>query len=175
MSDKVIIFDPDLCSGCMYCVSACSTYNAGATSMFRSCIHIVRHEGHALTRIDEEDDLIFDMVNCQQCDEPYCMNACPVMAIKRDAVTGAMLIDHDKCIGCQMCMISCPFGAIFYDRERKSSVKCDLCGGDPQCVKFCPTGALQFISKELVHTPKIDYLSRKLMQLQQAKIKEIKR
>jgi carbon-monoxide dehydrogenase iron sulfur subunit len=134
LSNKVILFDAQYCSGCMYCMSVCSTYNGGATSMFKSSIHIIRHEGHALTRIDEEDDLIFDMLVCQQCDEPYCMNACPILAIKRDSKTGAMLIDHDKCIGCQMCIVSCPFGAIFYDRERKTSVKCELCEGEPQCV-----------------------------------------
>jgi carbon-monoxide dehydrogenase iron sulfur subunit len=175
VSEKIILFDAELCSGCMYCVSVCSTYNAGATSMFKSCIHIVRHEGHALTRINEEDDLIFDMITCQQCDEPYCMNACPVLAIKRDRESGVMCIDNDKCIGCQMCLASCPFGAIFYDGERKNVVKCEQCDGDPQCVKFCPTGALQFAEKEVAHIPKIDYLSRKLIQLQQARIKELKK
>ena len=69
--EKVIVFDPNLCTGCMYCMTACSTYHCGATSLSKSSIHVVRHEGHAITRIDQEDDLIFDVIICQQGDEPF--------------------------------------------------------------------------------------------------------
>ena len=30
----------------------------------------------------------------------------------------------------------------------KVACKCDLCGGDPQCVKFCISGALQYVEAE---------------------------
>lgn len=62
-----------------------------------------------------------------------------------------------------MCMVSCPFGAISYDGDRKSVVKCELCGGDPQCVRFCPTGALKFVAKEVAHLPKKDRFAKKLI------------
>jgi Fe-S-cluster-containing hydrogenase component 2 len=26
--------------------------------------------------------------------------------------------------------------------------KCDLCGGDPECAKACPTGAITYIDSE---------------------------
>ena len=160
--EKVIFFDPHYCSGCMRCATTCSTYNIGATSLTKSRIHIARHEGHAITTINEEDELIFDMFTCQQCDEPYCLHLCPTLAIAKDSETGAITINLDKCMGCRMCMVGCPFGAILYDSDKKQVLKCELCGGDPQCVKFCPTGALQFLPKKLAHLPKIGRLARKM-------------
>jgi Fe-S-cluster-containing dehydrogenase component len=59
MEEKVIVYDPVLCTGCMRCMTTCSTYNFGATSFSKSRIHMIRHEGYAITRMDEEDDLIF--------------------------------------------------------------------------------------------------------------------
>lgn len=169
--EKVIIFDPDYCSGCLRCMTTCSTYNSGATSLSKSRIHVVRHEGHAVTRADEEDELIFDVITCQQCEEPYCSYFCPTLAIERDKDTGAVTINYDKCVGCRMCLVSCPFGAIIYDIDKRQVIKCDLCGGEPQCVRFCPTEALQFLPKKLAHLPKRDSLGRRMTQLR-AKVRE---
>ncbi len=165
MEEKVLVFDPVLCTGCMRCMTTCSTYNNGATSLSRARLHIARHEGHALTRIDEEDDLIFESLTCRQCDKPYCMYFCPVRAISRNKETGAMVINYDRCIGCRMCVTMCPFGAALYDAGRNRVIKCELCDGDPQCVKFCPSGALQFLPKGLDHTPKIARLAKKVAEL----------
>jgi len=163
--EKVIVFDPYDCTGCMYCMTACSTYHHGATSLSKSRIHIIRHEGHAITKMDEEDDLIFDVITCQQCDQPYCLYLCPSLAVEKNDDTGALTINHDKCIGCRMCMVGCPFGAILYDLNKKQVVKCELCGGDPQCVRFCASGALQYLPKNLAHLPKRDRLAKKMIQL----------
>jgi Fe-S-cluster-containing hydrogenase component 2 len=54
-------------------------------------------------------------------------------------------IDADKCISCQQCVISCPFGAIFVHDDVATPFKCDLCGGRPQCVQHCPKQALQYV------------------------------
>lgn len=171
--EKILVFDPALCTGCMRCATTCSTYNNGATSLSKSRIHVVRHEGHAITRIDEEDDLIFEVLSCRQCDTPFCQYFCPTKALERNRDTGAMTVNYDKCIGCRMCMVGCPFGAILYDPNRKRVIKCELCGGDPQCVRFCPSGALQFVPKELAHTPKIDRLGRKMIELRPRATEEI--
>ena len=162
MEEKALVFDPFICTGCMRCMTTCSTYNNGATSLAKARLQVARHEGHAITDIDEEDELIFEALTCQQCDVPYCMHFCPVNAISRNTETGAMVINYNRCIGCRMCMTGCPFGAIRYDTSRKRVIKCELCDGDPQCVKFCPTEALQFLPKSLANSPKIDYLSRKI-------------
>jgi Fe-S-cluster-containing dehydrogenase component len=162
MEEKALVFDPFICTGCMRCMTTCSTYNNGATSLTKARLQVARHEGHAITDIDEEDELIFEALTCQQCDIPYCMHFCPANAISRNSETGAMVINYNRCIGCRMCMTGCPFGAIRYDTGRKKVIKCELCDGDPQCVKFCPTGALQFLPKSLANSPKIDYLSKKI-------------
>ncbi|MCJ7687283.1 MAG: 4Fe-4S dicluster domain-containing protein, partial [Desulfobacteraceae bacterium] len=164
VEEKVIIFIPEYCSGCMRCMTTCSTYNTGATSLSKSCIHIARHEGHTIIRIDEEDDLLFQALSCQQCETPSCQYVCPTRAIERNRETGGVTIKYERCIGCRMCIVGCPFGAIAYDPGRNQVMKCDLCGGEPQCVRFCPTGALQFIAKKLAHLPKRDLLAKKLTQ-----------
>ena len=54
------------------------------------------------------------------------------------------LVDTTKCVGCGMCVHACPFGAVGFDKDRGRPFKCDLCGGDPLCVRFCEPGALTF-------------------------------
>ena len=56
----------------------------------------------------------------------------------------AVVMNSSKCIGCKLCMNACPLGNIGVNTEKKQMHKCDLCGGDPKCVKFCPSGALVF-------------------------------
>ena len=72
------------------------------------------------------------------------MSVCPAGAISRDAKTNAVLIDEDRCAGCKMCMLACPFGNIHFDNEKLVSRKCDLCDGDPKCVSHCIAGALNY-------------------------------
>ncbi len=81
---------------------------------------------------------------CQQCSVAACMEVCPVSAISRDEDTGAMRVNHDVCLRCKMCTIACPFGATIYDPVSDIITKCDLCGGDPVCVKYCPSGAITY-------------------------------
>lgn len=146
MKDKrIITFEPELCSGCMYCMTACSTCNTGITSLSRSRIRIIRHEGFAISNMDEQDDLLFAPIYCRQCEDAPCEYICPVGAISPDPDTGAYLIDHNKCIGCRMCLTICPFGAISFDSTKKQTFKCELCGGDPWCVKMCAGKALKFV------------------------------
>ncbi len=170
--DKILVHDATLCTGCLRCMTTCSTYHFGATSLTKSRIQIMRHEGHALTRMDEVDDLIFQPMTCQQCDKPRCQELCPARAIDRDPKTRAMMVNYNRCIGCRTCVAVCPFGAMRYDTVRKKVFKCDLCDGDPQCVKFCPQEALQFVPKDVSNTLKIDALSRKLIELQRTPVME---
>lgn len=154
MERKILVFDPYLCTGCMYCMTACATYHEGRTSLSKARLQIIRHEGHALTKIDEEDELIFTLVHCQQCEDPICSIVCPVAAIGRDTTTGALTIDRTKCVGCRTCLMTCYFGAISFNQREKSVFKCELCGGDPQCVTFCQPGALKFMPIEQASLPR---------------------
>jgi len=72
------------------------------------------------------------------------MHACPLNIIKREK-TGAIVVDEEKCVGCGLCVQSCPYGAITVDPLTKCALKCDLCNGDPECVKHCPGGALSYL------------------------------
>lgn len=134
-------------------MTACATHHEGRTSLSKARLQIIRHEGHALTAAGEEDELIFTLAGCQQCEEPVCSLVCPVAAIRRDSTTGAITIDRDTCVGCRACLMTCYFGAISFHQEKKTVFKCELCGGDPQCVRFCCAGALKFAPVE--HVPLI--------------------
>jgi anaerobic carbon-monoxide dehydrogenase iron sulfur subunit len=75
---------------------------------------------------------------CTQCDEAWCLHACPVEAITLDKLTGAKVVNESTCVGCKVCTISCPFGTINYVQETGKVQKCDLCGGEPACADRLP-------------------------------------
>ena len=54
-------------------------------------------------------------------------------------------LDYSRCIGCKTCITACPFGGVGWDARTGTIMKCDWCGGEPQCVRICPTGAVQFV------------------------------
>ncbi len=73
------------------------------------------------------------------------MKVCPTGALSRAKGTTLVAFDNAKCIKCRMCTIACPFGNIAYDAATESIQKCDTCGGDPACVRACPSAALEFV------------------------------
>ena len=88
-------------------------------------------------------------VPCMHCDEPSCMDACPEEAIYKRK-DGLVLVDEDKCTGCQVCIDVCPYNVITYDDNRDVIWKCTLChhrideGLEPFCVICCEDEALFF-------------------------------
>ncbi|RPJ15892.1 MAG: 4Fe-4S dicluster domain-containing protein, partial [Desulfobacteraceae bacterium] len=65
-----------------------------------------------------------------------------------------LTVDYTLCIGCRSCVSVCPFGAMSYNQIDKKVFKCDLCGGQPQCVRFCDMKAVDFIPAENMTTQK---------------------
>jgi len=91
------------------------------------------------------------------------MEACPQGAFSRDERTGVVSLDPEKCTGCEACIPVCPVRGLALDRARRVVLKCDLCAGDPECVKWCPNEAL--ILKEV----EIDSPARKTFMEQAGK------
>ncbi|HNX92278.1 MAG TPA: 4Fe-4S dicluster domain-containing protein [Syntrophomonas sp.] len=131
---KVLFVEPEKCTGCRSCELICSFIHAGEFNPLRSRISIIAFEKTGFS---------FPAV-CQQCSVAACMEVCPVGAISVDDATGAKIVNHAVCLRCKMCTIACPFGATFYDADHDLIIKCDLCGGDPECVKQCPSGAISY-------------------------------
>ena len=65
-----------------------------------------------------------------------------------------MAVDYDVCIGCRSCVSACPFGAMNFNAVDRQVFKCDLCDGDPQCVRFCEVKAVDFIEADKVSIDK---------------------
>jgi Fe-S-cluster-containing hydrogenase component 2 len=86
---------------------------------------------------------------CLQCDEAWCMTACPVEAITISPV-GAKVVLDDQCVGCKLCTIACPFGTVFYNPDTRKAFKCNLCGGEPACAEACPTSAIEYVEAATV-------------------------
>jgi carbon-monoxide dehydrogenase iron sulfur subunit len=135
MMNRMLAVDYEKCTGCRNCEIACSVHQVQASNPAKSAVRIVKWARKWLNV----------PVVCQQCEEPACANMCPVQAIARDAATDAMIVDSELCVGCQMCIVACPFGAVVLDRDQRQAIKCDLCGGvEPWCVRFCAPGALTY-------------------------------
>nr|HID58386.1 4Fe-4S dicluster domain-containing protein [Desulfobacterales bacterium] len=135
MLEKILVVEPDKCVACRNCELACSFKHGGEFNPMRSRI---RSFNYPVTPFPIS-------ITCLQCEDAVCEGICPTWAIFRDLATGAIVIDKERCEGCEMCMQVCPFGNIRLDPLEDVAIKCDLCGGDPECVKFCITGALQYV------------------------------
>jgi Fe-S-cluster-containing dehydrogenase component len=138
------LFDLNRCTGCHACLLACTIENRLAAGESWREVHGFnpRHyPGIARYHLS---------LGCLHCAEPACMIHCPARAYSRDAATGAVLIDPERCIGCRYCDWACPFDAPKYSRLAGTMSKCTLCnerlteGLSPACCALCPTGALQF-------------------------------
>ncbi len=147
----MLAIDPEKCTGCRLCETACSIYNEKIFTPERARIRITKWEN---------DGIYIPMV-CQQCDTPICEAVCPMHAVKRDTKTQAVVIDKELCVGCKLCMQFCPFGGIAVDYKARKMIKCDLCEGEPICVKFCRPAALQYIEANVLNTRKRRAAARK--------------
>jgi Fe-S-cluster-containing dehydrogenase component len=132
---KSIIFRADKCAGCHMCELICSVTKNGKVGPRRARIKVVTPEPG-----------LYDLVRvCIQCAEAFCMKVCPVGAIIKDQASGIVLVNDNACIGCGLCIKACIVpDAIKIDPKTKRAIKCDLCRGDPVCVRWCPSGALQY-------------------------------
>jgi len=170
------------CVGCRRCVYACVEENNLSRDPQIHWIRVLemdRHYGIDLHHADAYYDAdkvpqpgkFYLPVQCQQCQDPPCVKACPVQATWREK-DGIVVVDYNWCIGCRTCMAACPYGARHFNwgdpglkgeqinpdthylgnrpRERGVVEKCTFCiqrtrkGKYTACVEVCPVGARKF-------------------------------
>ncbi|MEM2851424.1 MAG: 4Fe-4S binding protein [Candidatus Bathyarchaeia archaeon] len=59
---------------------------------------------------------------------------------------GKMIYDREACIGCLLCVRTCPSGAVTTTEERKVTFSIDRCIFCGQCGETCPKDAISFTS-----------------------------
>ena len=134
---KVLRIVPEKCTGCMRCELACSYMQTDSFQPSKSVIRVSPLEANTS----------FSPYTCVQCDEGWCMTACPVEAITISP-TSAKVVLEDHCVGCKLCTIACPYGTIFYNPETNKATKCNLCNGEPACADACPTAAIEYVEAD---------------------------
>ncbi|MBI3910759.1 MAG: 4Fe-4S binding protein [Armatimonadetes bacterium] len=140
MSEPLEFFiDPMRCIGCQACVSACRECG---THRGTSVIH--------LEVIDRMRTIQTTPMVCMHCVDPTCAEVCPADAIKQTPEGVVLSSLKPRCIGCENCVIACPFGVPKYDALPDQMMKCDQCydrtsiGLRPWCATVCPSRALYF-------------------------------
>jgi Fe-S-cluster-containing dehydrogenase component len=134
-----LVTDPTTCVGCRTCEIVCSLSHDDICQPSLSRIHTTYDPTGSLSKICVMPEA------CKQCNMADCYLACEYDALTLDKKTGARIIDPAKCEGCGECFEACPWDMVVYNEAKGIYSKCDLCGGDPQCVKYCPADAIKFI------------------------------
>lgn len=127
------------CYGCQTCQVACKSEQrtAPAVSLRR------------VRQFDTDNPATHATLSmgCNHCEHPQCLANCPAGAYTK-LENGIVYQDHNKCIGCRMCIMACPYGVPQYDPEEGKTSKCSYCkertekGLKPMCVESCPGGNL---------------------------------
>lgn len=130
--NKRLVVDPELCTGCRACEMGCSFVHEREYASALARLHVVKLEESGVDR----------PIVCLRCAKAPCAAVCPENAICQDPVTKLVSVDPEKCVGCGLCVEECVSGVIQLHPRTDVPLLCDLCGGDPECVKRCPTGAL---------------------------------
>lgn len=139
---KRIYVNEEVCIGCGLCRVFCQVEH----SVSKDIIKAFKREAPCplpRIRIERKGEVSFSF-QCRHCDEPWCVYSCLTGAMSRDAATGMVSVDAEKCMGCWTCILACPNGALTRDMGNRVVAKCDLCPERevPVCVANCPNEAL---------------------------------
>lgn len=149
---KRVYVQEQWCLACHLCEFACAFANSGQEQPGDGALAMSRAlQGRAAAinpriKIEEKDNISF-AVSCRHCEDPICRKSCIAGAIS--IVDGVVHIDQEKCVGCQTCVLVCPYGAVMPADDGHVMQKCELCtsranGGTPACVAACPNRAIVF-------------------------------
>ncbi len=175
--------DLSRCIGCRRCVYACVGENNQSRDPQIHWIQVLRFkDGEKWMDLENSEKYynpekvpepghFYVPTQCQQCENPPCVRACPTQATWKEP-DGIVVVDYNWCIGCRYCMAACPYGARHFNwgephipkeelnpnthylgnRPRYKGVveKCTFCiqrsrvGRYTACVEICPVGARKF-------------------------------
>lgn len=160
-----LLIDLDTCVGCHACATACKEWNgasaiSGPLSDYDpygaepSGVWLNRVRHYEVGAYPDSKTINFPM-SCLHCEEAACVSVCPTGASYKRS-DGIVLVDQDKCMGCNLCAWACPYGAREFDMKKGTMQKCTLCvdriynetldeaDRQPACVMACPTRARHF-------------------------------
>ena len=149
-----LLFDARRCIGCRTCVIACKAENHIAAGSWMRVLN--QHGTTTDVPVGQYPRLTlsWQVRTCMHCKNPPCLEACPSEGAIYQRLDGIVLIDRDKCTGCQACGEACPYDAIRFHPGDGKPEKCTLCshridqGLEPFCAKECIWGALRFTNIE---------------------------
>ena len=162
-----LVIDLDTCVGCHACAVNCKEWNMSGHSAPLTDYHAYEadpdgvwfnrvHTYEAGPSAGQSSRTVHFPRSCLHCETPDCVTVCPTGASHKRAEDGIVLVDHDLCIGCQLCAWACPYGARELDEADGVMKKCTLCIDRiynenlpehervPACVATCPTNARHF-------------------------------
>lgn len=119
----------DRCTNCRICQLACVWGHDGKNGVSTARIGIGDNW-------PEHPDISI----CLACKSHKCVEACPEDALSWEKW---ILLDTDKCTGCQNCVTACPVAGVHWDITTDLPLICDTCSGMYACIKWCPTGAIK--------------------------------
>jgi Fe-S-cluster-containing dehydrogenase component len=172
MTQMALVIDLNVCVGCHACVMSCKSWHTSGVAGPLSDHNPYGEDpsGTFFNRVltfevgeFPDTETVHFPKSCLHCEEPPCVPVCPTGASYKRASDGIVLVDYDKCIGCNYCSWACPYGARELDEGRKEMSKCTLCADridnpslppaerQPACVLACPTSARLFGD---VHDPR---------------------
>ena len=171
------LIDVSTCIGCKACQAACMEWNdirdevGSCSGVYDNPVDLTAKSWTVMRYAEVEEkgklEWLIRKDGCMHCADPGCLKACPAPGAIIQYANGIVDFHQENCIGCGYCITGCPFNIPRISQEDSKAYKCSLCsdrvavGQAPACAKVCPTGAIQFGSKEQMK----DYAAKRIVDL----------